>query len=99
MSAERPYEIVMEGLMAFDLAMQRARRMRELMADLGAPNRCGECQKWMTKTCPQERSSMTGFSQGPHCNVTACREFIIKPAYVEIRNAKQAQLDALVAQA
>jgi hypothetical protein len=98
MSAEATYEQVLSGLMAFDKAMQLARRIKELHAEISAPNRCGECSKWMTRMCPRERSTMSGYNDGPNCQATICREFIIKPAYAEMRKSKQVLLDQLAAQ-
>lgn len=37
--------------------------------------RCGGCYHWMKKSCPKEKSSMTGYSKGPSNGVPACKEF------------------------
>lgn len=40
--------------------------------------RCGECSKWMTKSCPVERpgtGKMQGYSQGPSSEAYPCKSF------------------------
>jgi hypothetical protein len=38
--------------------------------------KCGNCQLWMTRSCPQENhSNMTGYSKGPSCNGIPCEKY------------------------
>lgn len=39
------------------------------------PN-CGNCGKWMTKSCPKETRTMSGHSKGPNCNGIACKDYV-----------------------
>jgi hypothetical protein len=58
---------------ALSAEVQRRHTLREaadMLNKLGT--RCGDCAKWMCKTCPREKSSMTGYSQGPSADATRC---------------------------
>ena len=96
MSAQQIFDTVIEGVMAFGRHQQRLHRIDELRNEVAARNRCGECQMWMTRSCPRERSTMTGYSAGPNCNGVVCGQFEIKPYVAESRAAKAAELAQLL---
>lgn len=52
-----------------------------------AKKRCGNCDKWMkSRECPQEKSSMTGYSKGPNMNGFPCSEFVESVGVQELRD-------------
>ena len=46
------------------------REATEKLNKLGT--RCGDCAKWMCNTCPREKSSMSGYKQGPSADAARC---------------------------
>ena len=96
MSAQQIFDRVIEGVLALGRHQQRLRRIDELRSEVAARNRCGECLLWMTRSCPREKPTMTGYSSGPNCNGAVCGQFAMKPYVSESRAAKAAELAQLL---
>jgi len=67
---------IFDAMLRADAENQRATRLREIDADLRAlGTMCGDCAKWMTKGCPQERNR-NGRSQGPSSASPICTKYV-----------------------
>lgn len=55
--------------------------------------KCGNCQLWMTRQCPQERN-VNGWNKGPSCEGFACGKFAEKTgAYSPQRWREEAAIE------
>jgi len=78
---------------------QRIDQIKKLSASISdlAP-RCGLCYFWMmSRECPREKN-INGYSQGPSCDGFPCEKFSEKKYVTELRDARKAELAALVGQ-
>lgn len=56
-------------------ASQRLREMRRLESELASVGTaCGDCQLWMTRSCPKE-INVNGWNRGPSCATPRCDSF------------------------
>lgn len=46
---------------------------------------CGSCRFWMTRDCPQEVSSMTGYNKGPSMSAPICSRFVMSQGSLKIQ--------------
>lgn len=75
---------------------QRRHRERELSASIfRAGIECGSCRYWMTRDCPREKSSITGYNQGPTARALKCGQFVMQPGATQMVAKWQAELAAL----
>lgn len=81
----------------FSEAVQKIGQIKKLSASISdlAP-RCGRCYFWMMSSeCPREKN-INGYSRGPSCDGFPCEKFSEKQYVTELRDARKAQLAALV---
>ena len=79
----------------FSTYVHRNDALRKLKAIVYAAPRCGDCQLWMTRRCPRETNSMSGFSRGPSCNEVVCQVFQVTAQAVWFKEQKVQELQAL----
>lgn len=57
--------------------------------------RCGDCKKWMCRTCPREVQGKDGFQRGPDCEATICDQYIEKERATVRREELKQELTSL----
>ncbi len=68
-------------------------RKRVLQHDLRQlKNECGSCRYWMTSDCPLEKSSMTGYKQGPSMGAPICHKFVMGRSSIALQEKWEAEL-------
>jgi hypothetical protein len=53
---------------------------------------CGECRKWMCRTCPKESSDYAGSFKKPSCGAPSCSKFEADEFIRKIEEDKKACL-------
>jgi hypothetical protein len=67
---------VFDAMLRADAEAQRAARIREIDAAIRTiGTMCGDCAKWMTKSCPAERNR-NGRRTGPGCASPVCSKYV-----------------------
>lgn len=74
--------------------LYRQTRSIELREQISCIGKCGDCCKWMTKSCPRE-INVKGRLKGPSMNAIICNQYIEKQISSELRNELQKQLETL----
>lgn len=99
-----PTDISLNGIEIWEWAaklsehVQRLDRQRTLRRELRRlSSECGSCRWWMTRDCPAEKPSNTGYSRGPSMGAPICAKFELSSTSRTIQQQWQDELAQLKA--